>query len=1076
MKKMTAAVRLGLVLTGLLPAVAGAAARPDRLLVPGRPVDRTITSGQQHAYAVDLRAGDLLRLSIDQKGANVATVIHDPRGQIVLDVDLADFRLARDLASIVASAAGRYRILIRTSDRHAPPAGYTLTCLQRRSAAPGDDTRLQAERAHAEGKTLERAAAAESYRKAIAAFDRARDLWREAGDADMEAAATLEAARSSMALGDFAPAQERARAALEIWKRLGSRVSEARVLHLLGEMAYHRSDYPAALDLLRQALAMRQELGDRWGQAETQGDLSVVLSQIGRTDESLELARSTRELWHVQRNVPGEEQALSVLGYAHYQRGEWQPALDLFLEALPLKRMLKDREGEGATLVNIGTIYFKLGEPARAADFFEQALEVWRVLGNRKGEGSTLNNLGLAFSTLGRTDDAIDHYQRALVLRRAVGDRSGESATLVNLAAVELAAGRTGRAEGPLQEAMRILDEIGERSYRADARGYQARIHALCGESAEARTAWEEALAAKREVGDRSGEITALYHLARLARDTGDLDLARTRAEEAVSRVESMRTTLRSGSLRASYAASLRDVYDLYIDVLTRQHERDPQAGLDAEALRASERARARSLFEMLLQSRAEVGTKVDASLRARERSLQDRLALKLDQQVRLLSGRHTDVQAVTAAREVEALSAEYDDVRARLRSLDPHYAALTQPEPFDVAALQKNALDDDTVLLEYALGRSRSVVWAVTARSLEMHFLPGTTALEPTARRAMERLARRRRSPTSDRELSQALAELSHALLAPVAAALEGRRVVVVPDGILHYVPFAALPDPKAEARPLVAGHEVVTLPSAAVLSVLREELGTRAPAPKTLAVLADPVFERTDERLAGARASAPSPSGERDVTRAARAIGIERGIPRLPFTRREARAILSLVPKEARKEALDFDASRSTATAPELGDYRLVHFATHGFVNAARPDLSGIVLSLVGRDGRDQNGFLAAPEVFNLRLGADLVVLSGCRTGLGRELRGEGLVGLTRAFMYAGAPRVLASLWKVDDAATAELMTRVYRGILAEGRTPSEALRRAQVDLATTGRWRHPYFWAAFQLHGDWKAPAAR
>ena len=1074
MKKMAAVIRLGLVL-GLLPAVAGAAARPDRLLVPGRPVDRTIASGQQHAYAVDLRAGDLLRLAIDQKGANVATAIRDPKGQIVLDVDLADFRLARDLASIVASAAGRYRIVIRTSDRHAPPAGYTLTCLERRPAVPGDDTRLQAERAHAEGKTLERAAAAESYRSAIAAFDRARDLWRKAGDADMEAAATLEGARSFMALGESAPAQERARAALEIWRRLGNRVSEARVLHLLGEMAYHRSDYPAALELLQQALALRQELGDGWGQAETQGDLSVVLSQIGRTDESLELARSTRELWHVQRNVPGEEQALSVLGYAHYQRGEWQPALDLFLEALPLKRMLKDREGEGATLVNIGTIYFKLGEAARAAGFFEQALEVWRVLGNRKGEGATLNNLGLAYGTLGRTDDAIDHYQRALVLRRAVGDRSGESATLLNLAAVELAAGRTGRAAEPIGQAMRILDEIGERSYRADARGYQARIHALCGETAEAQAAWEEALAVKREVGDRGGEVTALYHLARLARDTGDLDLARTRAEEAVSRVESMRTTLRSGSLRASYAASLRDVYDLYIEVLTRQHEREPRAGLDAAALRASERARARSLFEMLLQSRAEVGTKVDASLRRRERSLQDRLALKLDQQVRLLSGRHTDAQAEAAAREVEALSTEYDDVRARLRALDPHYAALTQPEPFDVAALQKNALDDDTVLLEYALGRPRSVVWAVTARSLEMHFLPGTTALEPTARRATELLSRRHTSAAGDHELGQVLAELSRVLLAPLAPVIDRRRIVVVPDGVLHYLPFAALPDPKAEDRPLVAGHEVVTLPSAAVLSVLREELGTRPPAPKVLAVLADPVFERTDERLAGARTSAPS-SGARDAAHAARAIGIERGIPRLPFTRREARAILSLVPKEARKEALDFDASRSTATAPELGDYRLVHFATHGFVNAARPDLSGIVLSLVGRDGRDQNGFLAAPEVFNLRLGADLVVLSGCRTGLGRELRGEGLVGLTRAFMYAGAPRVLASLWKVDDAATAELMTRVYRGILAEGRTPSEALRRAQVDMAATGRWRHPYFWAAFQLHGDWQAPAAR
>jgi CHAT domain-containing protein len=259
-------------------------------------------------------------------------------------------------------------------------------------------------------------------------------------------------------------------------------------------------------------------------------------------------------------------------------------------------------------------------------------------------------------------------------------------------------------------------------------------------------------------------------------------------------------------------------------------------------------------------------------------------------------------------------------------------------------------------------------------------------------------------------------------------------------------------------------------------VLSVLREELGHRRPAPKTLAVLADPVFDARDERLAGggppARARA-TPPVERGVDRAARAAGLEGGLPRLPFTRREAQAILALVPRDARKEALDFDASRATATAPDLGEYRFVHFATHGFLNASRPELSGIVLSLVDRRGRDQNGFLSAPEVFNLRLGADMVVLSGCRTGLGREVRGEGLVGLTRAFMYAGTPRVLASLWKVDDAATAELMTRLYRGLLERRLSPSAALREAQLALAGTRRWRSPYFWASFQMHGDWKGP---
>jgi CHAT domain-containing protein len=191
----------------------------------------------------------------------------------------------------------------------------------------------------------------------------------------------------------------------------------------------------------------------------------------------------------------------------------------------------------------------------------------------------------------------------------------------------------------------------------------------------------------------------------------------------------------------------------------------------------------------------------------------------------------------------------------------------------------------------------------------------------------------------------------------------------------------------------------------------------------------------------------------------------------PRLPFSRREARAALALVPASERREALDFEASRATVTGGILGQYRVVHFATHGYVNSQRPQLSGIVLSLVDPAGRPQDGFLTASDLYNLDLNAELLVLSGCETALGRELRGEGLVGLARAFMYAGAPRVVASTWKVDDAATAALMSAFYRGMFKEKLAPAAALRAAQLELQKGPRFRHPYYWAGFQLQGEWR-----
>jgi CHAT domain-containing protein len=295
-----------------------------------------------------------------------------------------------------------------------------------------------------------------------------------------------------------------------------------------------------------------------------------------------------------------------------------------------------------------------------------------------------------------------------------------------------------------------------------------------------------------------------------------------------------------------------------------------------------------------------------------------------------------------------------------------------------------------------------------------------------------------------------------------------------VVSDGALAYLPFSALPEPRT-AAPLAVQHEIVSLPSASILAVQRRALAARKPAPKALAVLADPVFDRADERLATASrapAAALEPGESREVLRSAVESGLtEAGtpIPRLPYTRREADDILALVPPAESLRALDFDASHATATAAALGQYRYVHFATHGLLNSQHPELSGIVLSLVDANGGEQNGFLRLNEIFNLRLPAEMVVLSGCRTGLGKEIRGEGLVGLTQGFLYAGAARVLVSLWDVSDRASAELMVQLYREMLGHGLSPAAALRAAQLRARKQERWQAPYYWAAFVLQGE-------
>lgn len=568
--------------------------------------------------------------------------------------------------------------------------------------------------------------------------------------------------------------------------------------------------------------------------------------------------------------------------------------------------------------------------------------------------------------------------------------------------------------------------------------------------------------------------------------DQGNLAEAKTLIEQALLAFEFLRVSVKSPQLRASFMATASKFYEFETDLLMRLHRQRPADGFDAAALASSEKGRARSLLELLAESGTAIREGVDASLLAREQELRDLIAEKAERQIRLRSGQNNEDAAGKIAKEINALTTEYEQVLARIRETSPRYAALTQPLPLTLKDIQTRVLDKETLLLEYSLGKERSFLWAVTQDSISTFELPKQQDVEAAARRLYElvternrvvkdeTLAQRRlRLTRSDDEYQRAALVLSNMLLKPAAAQLKGKRLLFVSDGVLQYVSFASLPAPAEPYRPLILDHEIINLPSASVMAALREETAGRRPAPKTLAVLADPVFQSDDPRIGSAGNGESEKTGLTDSSseayRSAKESGLDSFV-RLRFTRQEATEITRLVSADKRLEALDFAASRANVTSAALDQYQIVHFATHGLINNRHPELSGIVLSLVDEKGRPQNGFLRLYEIYNLKLGADLVVLSACQTAVGQEIRGEGLLGLTRGFMYAGAPRVVATLWQVDDRATSELMKRFYQKMLGEGLRPAAALKAAQVSMQADKRWASPHFWAAFTLQGEW------
>ncbi|ERT05964.1 TPR repeat family protein [Lyngbya aestuarii BL J] len=751
-----------------------------------------------------------------------------------------------------------------------------------------------------------------------------------------------------------------------------------------------------------------------------------------------------------------------------------------------------------------------------------------------------------------------------------------------------------------LEKALQLYQQAGNLEGQAWSLLGLGRISDLLGDKQQALEFYNQSLPLSRQVGDIAEEANTLRNLAILKGSQGNLSEALTDIESAISIIEELRTKIISQDLRTSYFSTVYGYYEFYIDLLMELHEQNPNQGYDAKALHASERGRARSLLDILAESGADIKKGVDPQLLAREKSLLQRLNA-LDQ-TRQLNPGERDFDELK--QEIETVRRELQNLEVEIKRNSPQYANLNYPEPLTASEIQQQVLDDETVLLVYSLGRDRSFLWLVSTTEVKSYQLPKREEIEALAKDFLAEIQSLAVVPPSGEKLSQIL-------LSPVINQLGNKRLVIVGDGILQTVPFAALPisspvssalnspapiDRRASRRvppimgafidggllkmwdfenfkkvnspqswgdkgglflnpstsvnsnteniqtyrplnppimgdfelgkmgeleispqswgdkgglsqtwgargakltlnegeggqktdnsslllggteggytPLIVQNEIITLPSASSLAILREQVQGRTPAPKKVAVIADPVFEQNDPRF---QISSSTKTETNDVNKIVLRQSIDdflgKYFGRLQYTRQEAEAILALVPDNLEQLSLDFNANRQTATDANLSQYQIVHFATHGLLNETQPELSGLVFSLYDETGTQKPGFLQLSDIFNLTLSADLVVLSACQTGIGQDIRGEGLVSLTRGFMYAGAERIVVSLWAVADDSTSELMQNYYRKILETDSNPAKAMRETQLEMIQSNNYNSPYYWAPFVFQGEWK-----
>ena len=526
-----------------------------------------------------------------------------------------------------------------------------------------------------------------------------------------------------------------------------------------------------------------------------------------------------------------------------------------------------------------------------------------------------------------------------------------------------------------------------------------------------------------------------------LSRQQNRLAAALVFLDRSLDTYESIRERIDSFSMRTSFADKRQKADALRVELLMSLHDENQTSGYSEAALLANEWRLARSLVDLIGESNVDLYGDIDAKLRKRRHDLMEITGAKAEYLLAISDSESDSVAFIRTTQELDSAITELEVLEAQIRADDPRIGGLKKPPQPTVSAIQ-HLLDSDSVLLHFFLGETRSFLWMVTPESVTSYVLPARDEIEVLARTAYGEFSHLTVGASCSGERD--LIELSELLLGPVRHRLKSKRLVIVPDGVLSYISFSALPNLGTDQAttgdcysPILDTNEVVYLPSATVLSVQRTTYAKRPQTRQAIAVFSDPVY--ATERLAA--------------------------------TRREAMAIASTASHWDIDMFLGLDANKTNFASHAMNDYRVIHLATHGVLDSQRPRMSSVLLSQFSASGQPQDGYLRLQDIYGLKLHSDLVVLSGCETALGKNISGEGFVGLTRGFMYAGAKAVVASLWRVDDSATAEFMRHFYFAMIENNEYPSAALRYAKLRLAADRRWQNPYYWAAFVIQGDWQ-----
>ena len=859
---------------------------------------------------------------------------------------------------------------------------------------------------------------------------------------------------------------------------------KAFALFSAGEFYNYRKELNIALNYFQQSADLWRKANDPAGEANTLLEIGYIqLDEQLDFDKAIITFNNALLKWQELDDKGGQAIVEIALGSAYSVKNEKQKAIEVYQNAEKLFPPDLDYFNQ-ATLYNaIGAIYSDFGLWQISLSYREKALHNYEQVSHLYGQMYTLSSLAVLSNLTGNEQASLKYFNLAQSLAIKTNEQFLSAYIKECLGDFHFGRDSYPKALKYYRQSLIFFQKNGNKRQISQLYNKLGRLYETQNKTETARRYYFLSIELNKIVKDDFNEAETTYNIGYSYALTKDFQNALKFAEESTKITENLSTDVNNSKLKSTYFSNIFERYALYINLLMQMQKQSSSEVYTLQALQSAEKSRARSMLENLALCGADFTKDADLETVKREKEIRVLLNVKADKLTDLLSSNADHSATGRLDDEISGLETELEEISAKLKQQSPIYSAVKNPAPFNVAEFQQNVLDDNSLLLEFSFGKKESYLWVVGKNEVGSYVLPPREQIESRIEKLRKLIDSRGMLEGETVESYQArvneaeivykteAGQLSNELFGQIGDKFSGKRLIIVPDGKLHYFPIAALPMPdSADDTPILLTNETIYEPSAATLALLMRNGQKPSAATKNLLVFSDPIFSNQDARVSGVNSETQNETGaiQTDKFRFAESLT---SLVRLNASKDESDSIIEIVGASESTALSGAAATREKALDASIGDYKIIHFATHGLIKEDRPELSGIVLSQVDGGGQPVNGVVRLQDIYAMNLSADAVVLSACDTGIGKEVKGEGLMSLNNAFLQTGAKTVVSTLWKVDDYAARELMKNFYSELASGKVSTSEALRRAQIKLRQNPQYQSPFYWAAFTIEGDYQ-----